>query len=200
MKLNDKSFNYISFVGICICFAIIAYVLFTFPVEKLDFNLIVFSVVTIFFSSISSMLQIPLPFTKLYFSTSDALLFVSILVYGYEVTTIIAFLDCLFGSLAFINKPAAKINFSATSLNLKFYINESPPMMRLSTIALNIAIGTITVFITGYLVNLLDPNIMEYAVSGKLATLVAMLFLMTFIEVVSKVVETEKDKNSVSLF
>jgi diguanylate cyclase (GGDEF)-like protein len=163
VKFNEKSINYFSIFSLIPALAVVIHAFSVFPIEKLDMKLGLFAIVIVFFSS---KLQIQLPRTKLHFSASDALLFVSILMYGYEVTLIIAFFDCLFGSLL-------------------LYLDKTGVKIKLSTFALNISIGTLAMFSTGYAVNLIYPNITEDAVNSTLSTLVGMLFVMTFVQFIT---------------
>lgn len=103
-----------------------------FPVWRVDLPLILLSTVTIFFSSY---LRIQLPRTKIHLTVSDALVFLSLLIYGGQVAVLLAVLETAFTSLNFrrqgvviklrtvvINVLIAAISASATAIGVaKFF-------------------------------------------------------------------------------
>ncbi len=58
---------------------------YRFPVDKINAGLIALSIVTVFFSSY---LRIQLPRTKIHLTVSDALIILSLLIYGGEVAVL----------------------------------------------------------------------------------------------------------------
>jgi len=104
---------------------------YNFPVEKINTGMIALSVVTVFFSSF---LRIQLPRTKIHLTISDALVFLSMLIYGTETAIILAALESLFTSLNFKNKGIT---------------------IKPKTIALNIVIASVTTFVTAVTLKLL---------------------------------------------
>jgi len=104
---------------------------YNFPTDKINTGMIALSVVTVFFSSF---LRIQLPRTKLHLTISDALVFLSMLIYGSETAIVLAALESLFTSLNFRNKGIA---------------------IKPKTIGLNIAIASVTTFATAITLKLL---------------------------------------------
>ena len=80
--------------GIAAC----GWAIWEFPVRRVDLPLILLSTVTIFFSSY---LRIQLPRTKIHLTVSDALIFLSLLIYGGQVAVLLAVLETAFTSLSF---------------------------------------------------------------------------------------------------
>jgi diguanylate cyclase (GGDEF)-like protein len=136
------------------CIAIIFAAVYTFPLEILDLKLLVFVIVTVFFSS---KLQIQIPRTKMHFTVSDALLFVAIILYGYQTAVILSFLDCLYGCF---------------SLKIKSK----------QTLAINVSVATTTIFGTSFLTVLIFPELAEVGINGDLSKLVGILFVIAIIQ------------------
>lgn len=157
MKFNENTIKIIAYLSSLACIAILVGSVYTFPYEKIDLNLGVFLIVTIFFSS---KLQIQLPRTKLYFTFSDALIFVSILMYGLETAVIITFLDCIYGCVM-------------------LYFSGNGVKMKARTFAINISIGTFSIFATSLAANFVYPNLIEAIKTGETSVLVSVLGLMT---------------------
>ena len=77
--------------------AAIAFAIYNFPVEKISWTLLIFSVVTIFFSSY---LKVQLPRTEMRLTLSEAMIFFALLFYGGETAILLAALESLYGSLS----------------------------------------------------------------------------------------------------
>ncbi|MBC7900135.1 MAG: diguanylate cyclase, partial [Saprospiraceae bacterium] len=109
--------------------AAVAWALYGFPVEKVNGALILLSIITIFFSSY---LRIQLPRTKIHLTVSDALIFLSLLIFGGEVAVLLAVLETAFTSL----------NFRRQGVTIKF-----------KTVVINIMIAAVSVFVTAIAVS-----------------------------------------------
>lgn len=70
--------------------------IYRFPIEKISVGLIALSVVTVFFSSY---LRIQLPRAKTYLTISDAMIILSMLIYGGEVAVSLSILEMAYNSL-----------------------------------------------------------------------------------------------------
>ena len=92
-----------------------------FPVDRVDAPLVGLACFTIFFSSY---LRIQLPRTKIHLTISDALVFLSLLVYGGEVAVLLAILETSFTSFNFrrqgvsISARTAGINILITAVSV----------------------------------------------------------------------------------
>ena len=100
----------------------LAYSIYTFPLEKVSAGMIALSVLTIFFSSY---LRIQLPRTKIHLTISDALIILSLLIYGGAVSVVLVALESGYASL----------NLRRKGFDLK-----------IKTLCLNISIGVLSVF------------------------------------------------------
>jgi hypothetical protein len=78
--------------------AAIIWAVANFPVTMVSVGLVTFSLVTVCFSSY---LRIQLPRTKIHLTISDALVFLSLLIYGGEVAVLLAALETAFTSINF---------------------------------------------------------------------------------------------------
>lgn len=125
MQSKERKLNIHLFFVLPLGIAAVLWAIFSFPVEKAGSGLIAFSVVTVFFSSY---LRIDIPRTKLHITISDALVFLSLLIYGGETATILAALEAGYSSFnlrrqgfatkktILINVLLAAISVSITSL------------------------------------------------------------------------------------
>jgi diguanylate cyclase (GGDEF)-like protein len=102
-----------------------------FPFEKLNAGLIALSIVTVFFSSY---LRIQLPRTKIHLTVSDALIILSLLIYGGEIAVLMAAFE------AFVTT----LNFRRQGIKIKN-----------RTIALNVAVASFSVLVTTLAVQLI---------------------------------------------
>jgi len=136
--------------------AVLGWVIFSFPVEKVNAGLIALSVVTVFFSSY---LRIQLPRTKIHLTISDALIILSLMIYGGEVAVLLAALESFY-----------------TSLNLR----RQKISIKTKTIFLNVAIAALSTFATALVAEYLFGSIETVAVTASHTLLVAMLIVMAF--------------------
>jgi len=92
-----------------------------FPVDRADASLIALAFFTIFFSSY---LRVQLPGTKIHFTISNGLVFLSLLIYGGEVAVLLAILETTFTSFNFrrqggsISSGTAAINILITAVSV----------------------------------------------------------------------------------
>lgn len=115
---------------------------YNFPVEKLSAGLIALSIVTVFFSSY---LRIQLPRTKIHLTISDALVLLSLIIYGGEVAVLLAAFESLFTSL----------NFRRQGVTIK-----------LKTIFINVAVAAVSTFLTASVVNYIFESPSKVAENG----------------------------------
>lgn len=94
--------------------AALGWAIWGFPVQRVNTSLIVLSIVTIFFSSY---LRIQLPRTKIHLTISDALIFLSLLIYGGEIAVLLAILETTFTSLNFRRQGVA-ISLKTVAINV----------------------------------------------------------------------------------
>lgn len=99
--------------------------LWFFPRQAADFQLAALFIVAVFFSSA---LQVQLPNTKIHLSVSDALIFLSVLLYGWQVATLLAAAEVCYGS---------------------FRLRRTGTSVKPRTIALNIGLGSVSACLTG---------------------------------------------------
>ena len=125
-----------------------------FPLERISVNLVALSIVTVFFSSY---LRIQLPRTKIHLTVSDALIMLSLLIYGGEVAVLLAGFETLFTTL----------NFRRKGVNIKN-----------RTILLNVAVAAFSSFITAIAVKLLFLSPPEIVVNGTNIEFVGLLTVM----------------------
>jgi diguanylate cyclase (GGDEF)-like protein len=128
VNFNEKAINILTTASSTLCFVVLCYAVYTLPIDKIDTNLIVFSVVTIF---LSSKLQIQIPRTKTNITVSQALILVAILLYGLEIAVIIAFLN-------------------GVCYCLSLYLKGSGVSIKPTTAIINISIATISTFFTAF--------------------------------------------------
>lgn len=131
MENKESKINLYSYILIPIGIFVLLFTGYNFHTDKINAGMIALSVVTVFFSSY---LRIQLPRTKIHLTISDALVFLSMLIYGSETAIIISALESLFTSLNFRNKGIS---------------------IKPKTIVLNIVIAAITTFITSQVLQLI---------------------------------------------
>ena len=136
MDQNEKIIKlYLSALMPFALFAI-GWAFYTFPFGTVDLRLAVLSVITIFSSSY---LRIQLPRTKIHLTISDALVFLSLLVYGGEVAVLLATLESTIASLNFrrqggriryrtmlVNVLIATVSTAATVAALSLFFGSEP--------------------------------------------------------------------------
>ena len=128
--------------------------MYQFPLAKIDSGFILFTLFTIFFSS---SLQIQIPRTKLYFTISDTLIFIAILIYGGAAAVVLAAVESLFTSLIFRRKGIKVKNW---------------------TVFLNVAVAALTTLTTVYILRTLFGSISEIVTGGSLSELAQILCVM----------------------
>ena len=150
MTKKDRLIDY--YLALLTPFAIfaIAWAVIGFPFEKVDMRLGVLAIATVFLSSV---LRIQLPRHNIHLTISDALIILSILIYGGEVAVIIAIFETAFTSFNFRRRGVA---------------------IRSRTIVINTFISAIVVFATAQVVNLGFGGI-EYVLNRGNETLFASL-------------------------
>jgi len=144
------------YLAVMVTFGIVAvlWAIGYFPLERISVNLVALSIVTVFFSSY---LRIQLPRTKIHLTVSDALIMLSLLIYGGEVAVLLAGFETLFTTL----------NFRRKGVNIKN-----------RTILLNVAVAAFSSFITAIAVKLLFLSPPEIVVNGTNIEFVGLLTVM----------------------
>jgi diguanylate cyclase (GGDEF)-like protein len=125
-----------------------------FPLARIDFYLLAFTLFTVFFSS---SLQLQIPRTKLHFTISDTLIFFAFMNYGAEVAIVLAALESLYSSL----------NFRRKGINIKTI-----------TMFLNGAIAAIATFVTVYFLRFLFGSVHDIAERGTVTDFAKILCVM----------------------
>jgi diguanylate cyclase (GGDEF)-like protein len=134
--------------------AALVWAIFSFPLEKINAGLIALSVVTVFFSSY---LRIQLPRTKIHLTISDALVILSLVIYGGEVAVLLAGFESCYTSL----------NFKRQGIPIKA-----------RTILLNVAVAAISTFLTALVVGEFFGSAEAVVNNGSSTRLVAMITAM----------------------
>jgi diguanylate cyclase (GGDEF)-like protein len=140
--------------------AVLCWVLYCFPHEKVNAGLIALSVVTVFFSSY---LRIQLPRTKIHLTISDALIILSLMIYGGEVAVLLAALESFYTSM----------NFRRQGISIKT-----------KTIFLNVAVAAISTFLTALAANYLfgaTETVANTASNTRLMAMITVMALTQFI-------------------
>jgi diguanylate cyclase (GGDEF)-like protein len=130
---------------------------YNFPVGKVGTGLLMLAVVTVFFSAY---LRFQLPRTNLHLTVSDALVFLSLLVYGGGVAVLLAMLEAGFSSLKL--SPA----------------NRSRGFTSWRTILTNVLTAGFSTFATAFLVEILFGSPEPILASGNNSVLVYLLAVM----------------------
>ena len=159
-----------------------AWAVYGFPYSRLGVELIALAVITVFFSSY---FRIQLPRTKIHVTISDALIMLSLLIYGGEFAVMVSILETAYTSFSFRRK----------GLSISF-----------KTALINILTGAIAVFATAQIVQVIFGSAVAIFENGDGATLFwllavmgAALFLVNSI-IVSAVVATRSGKSVVSVW
>ena len=121
---KDRTINLYLWLLLPFGIAAFGWAIWQFPIRRVSVPLIALSIVTIFFSSY---LRIQLPRTKIHLTVSDGLIFLSLLIYGGEVTVLLAVLETAFTSLNFRRQGV---------------------VIKLKTVVINILIAAISAFVT----------------------------------------------------
>ena len=134
--------------------AAIVWAIYRFPVEKIDIGLGVLAVIMVFFSSY---LRIQLPRINIHLTISDALLIVVLLLYGGEISILLAALES-----------------GSTSLNLR----RKGVTIKTKTIGLNIIISAISIFITNYVAGYIFSSYGSFSEIRDFTTFILLLVTM----------------------
>ncbi len=126
----------------------------SFPLESVNAGLVALFVVTVFFSSY---LRIQLPRTKIHLTVSDALIILTLLIYGGKTAVIMAAFESLVTTL----------NFRRQGINIKN-----------RTIVLNVAVAAFSVYVTTLAVNLFSISASEVVHNGDKTQFVLLLTIM----------------------
>ena len=127
---------------------------YNFPVERAGWHLLVLGVVTVFFSSA---LRIQLPRVNIHVTISDAAIILSFLMYGGEISILLAIFESAFTSLSFKWRGGR---------------------IRNKTIVTNIANASAAVFLTSVLLHFTFGSIPVIAQNGNVTTLMWLLASM----------------------
>ncbi|HEX8247368.1 MAG TPA: hypothetical protein VF599_04225, partial [Pyrinomonadaceae bacterium] len=154
--MENKERNNIVYASVLlpIGFAALAWSVYSFPVEKISAGLIALAIVTVFFSSY---LGIQLPRTKIHLTISDALILLSLLIYGSEIAVLLAGFESFYTSLKFRSK----------GINIKT-----------KTIFINSAIASVSTFLTAQVVYLLFGSTEEIIAGGSATVFIGLLTAM----------------------
>ncbi|MDQ3130751.1 MAG: EAL domain-containing protein [Acidobacteriota bacterium] len=125
-----------------------------FPLEQISISLAVLSIVTVFFGSY---LRIQLPHTKIHLTVSDALIILSLLIYGGEVAVLLASFECFFTTL----------NLRRKAVNIKN-----------RTILLNVAVAAFSTFVTAIAVKIFFLSPPEIVAGGTNTEFIILLTVM----------------------
>lgn len=135
-------------------FAVLIWSIYRFPAEKISAGLIALSIVTVFFSSY---LRIQLPRTKIHLTISDALVMLSLLIYGGEIAVLLAALESCYTS---------------------FHFRRQGVTIKVKTIFFNVGIAAISTFFTAGVINFIFGNAEAIASGGSATTFIALLTMM----------------------
>jgi diguanylate cyclase (GGDEF)-like protein len=122
--------------------------------EKVEIGLIALSIVTVFFSSY---LQIQLPRTKIHLTISDALIILTLLIYGGAFAVALAALESCYTSF----------NLRRKGVSIKY-----------RTIALNVAVAALSVFVASKIDDFIFGAPLEVVKTGSAAQFVALLITL----------------------
>lgn len=152
--MDKKATNSVLLICLPIGIAAVIWALITFPLQKAGSEMAVFAVVTIFFGSF---LSVQLPRTKLFLTVSDALILLSLLIYGGQMAVLLA---------------ACEACFASFNLRRRGHLTQN------RTIAVNVLVAVSAVMMTHIAVTLLfvDPNLI--AANGNPRAFLALLVVM----------------------
>ena len=136
--------------------AVLIYSIVWLPLGNLNFFLVGLMVITIF---LAPAIQIRLPRTKVHLSFTEAAIFFTILLYGFEIAVILAALETFFASYSFRGK----------GINIKT-----------RTIFANVSINVVITFLSGLTVQLLFPETMAAKAFEDTPLLVGILSVIAF--------------------
>ena len=153
--LNNKRLENI-YIAVLLPVALgaLGWALYYFPGHRMDWRLAGLTVITVFFSSF---LRIQLPRTKIHVTTSDAAIILSLLWYGGEIATILAFLETAF-----------------TTYNYR----RGGGTIHLKTILINVVVAVVSLFTTTAVVRAAFGPAPDVIASGDNTQFIAMIALM----------------------
>ncbi len=132
-----------------------SWAIYRFPTQRISAGMLALSIVTVFFSSY---LRIQLPRTKTYLTMSDAMIMLSMLIYGGEVAVLLSILETAYNSISLYRK-GVEIQFK--------------------TAVSNIAIGAASVLVATIIIRTFFGSIPGVLENGDTSTYVRLLALMT---------------------
>lgn len=156
MKQNERIANIYLIFLLPLGLAAVVWGFVGFPVEKVNGGMIAVSIITLFFSSA---LRIQLPRTKIHLTISDALVFLSLLLYGGEVSVILAALESAFTS---------------------YFLGTRTEKLKTKTILINITVAAVSSFTTAAIVTLIFGRAERVVQNGLNETFIWMLAAMGF--------------------
>jgi diguanylate cyclase (GGDEF)-like protein len=154
VEKKDRITNLYLGVLVPVGIAAIAWAIVNFPLGKVSIGLAALSLVTVCFSSY---LRIQLPRTKIHLTISDALVFLSLLVYGGEVAVLLAVLET----------AVTSINFRRQGVTIK-------P----KTIVINVLIAAFSILVTSAIVTAAFGPPITVIESGRYSNFVWLLGVM----------------------
>ena len=154
MEKKERNINLYLSVLVPIGFTVLIWSIYWFPLEKISAGLIALSAVTVFFSSY---LRIQLPRTKIHLTISDALVMLSLLIYGGEVAVLLAALESCYTS---------------------FHFRRQGVTIKVKTIFLNIGIAAISTFFTASVIEYIFEAPESVAIGGSATNFIALLTVM----------------------
>jgi diguanylate cyclase (GGDEF)-like protein len=156
MSSNKKLENIYIAVLMPVAVGALAWALYNFPGERMDWRLGGLTVITVFFSSF---LRIQLPRTKIHVTTSDAAIILSFLWYGGEIAIILSFLETAFTSLSY---------------------KRSGGTIRHKTIGVNIINSVVAMSVTALIVRLVFGPAPQVIESGDITQFIGLITLLGF--------------------
>lgn len=156
MPSNKKFENTYIAVLMPVAAGALAWALYNFPSDRMDWRLAGLTIITVFFSSF---LRIQLPRTKIHVTTSDAAIILSFLWYGGEIATILAFLETAFTSFSY---------------------RRSGGTIKHKTIVINIINAVVALFVTTMVVRVMFGPAPQVIEGGDITQFILLLALMGF--------------------
>ncbi|HLM00804.1 MAG TPA: EAL domain-containing protein [Pyrinomonadaceae bacterium] len=154
MENKEKNNNVYASILLPVGFTVLVWSIYSFPLAQIGTGLIALAVVTVFFSSY---LGIQLPRTKIHLTISDALILLSLLIYGGETAVLLAGFESFYTSLRFRSK----------GINIKT-----------KTIFINIAIASVSTFLTAQVVHSVFGSTQTIIESGGATIFISLLTIM----------------------
>lgn len=118
MENKERNINIFSIVLLPLAVSALGVSVYNFPVERISATLIIFSIVTVFFSYY---LKIHLPRVKMHLTVSEILIFFSLLAYGGEIAVLLSAIESIYASLS-MRREGLSLKAKTISLNFKIAI------------------------------------------------------------------------------